>query len=428
VTNESNVVQQSHEAGDHESVALPSPTAAPLVLAAGVASLGIGVALHPAFAAVGVAALAVGLYFWIGELLPGQGHRHEPLVEPGERARPAAARLGAVEQIRPEMPGYRLRTPEKVHPISAGVKGGLLGGLAMPAPALLWGVLSGHGIFYPVNLLAGLVLPGIGLRTTADLEQFHLSLLLLGIVIHMVVSVVLGLCYGVLLPTLPTIPKTFAWGGLLMPLLWSATSFGLLSVVNPGFYHRVDWPSFIACQFLFGLAAAAVVVLLEGAATPLVAGWCGGAVGGTLMAGPALLWGIWSGRGIWYPVNVLAAMVLPGLSALPPEELMEFRLAWFAAAVVLHGVVSLGFGLLVYGLLLPKLRPIPGPTAWGGIVLPLLWTALSYSLMGVANPLLRGRVDWAWFFASQFVFGLVAEFVVVRSEQVYVAPAGRGEI
>ena len=30
------------------------------------------------------------------------------------------------------MPGYRLRLPEKVHPISAGIKGGLVGGLVMP--------------------------------------------------------------------------------------------------------------------------------------------------------------------------------------------------------------------------------------------------------------------------------------------------------
>ena len=35
------------------------------------------------------------------------------------------------------MPGYRLRMPEEVHPISAGIKGGIVGGLVMPMPALI---------------------------------------------------------------------------------------------------------------------------------------------------------------------------------------------------------------------------------------------------------------------------------------------------
>jgi len=80
----------------------------------------------------------------------------------------------------------------------------------------------------------------------------------------------------------------------------------------------------------------------------------------------------------------------------------------------------------VYGLLLPRLRPIPGPMAWGGLVMPLLWTGISYGLMGVVNPVLQQRVDWPWFIASQFVFGVAAAIVVVRSETVHIPPAGRG--
>ena len=71
------------------------------------------------------------------------------------------------------MPGYRLRLPMEVHPISAGVRGGLIGGMVMPIPALAYGVLSGHGIWYPVNLLAGMVVPGIGRLTSIELEQFR---------------------------------------------------------------------------------------------------------------------------------------------------------------------------------------------------------------------------------------------------------------
>jgi hypothetical protein len=46
--------------------------------------------------------------------------------------------------------------------------------------------------------------------------------------------------------------------------------------------------------------------------------------------------------------------------------------------------------------------------------------------MGVVNPLLQRRVDWPWFIASQFVYGVCAAVVVVRSEKVYIAPAGHG--
>ena len=57
---------------------------------------------------------------------------------------------------------------------------------------------------------------------------------------------------------------------------------------------------------------------------------------------------------------------------------------------------------------LPELPPIPAPLAWGGLLMPLLWTGASYGLMGVVNPLLQERVDWPWFIVSQFVFGIAA--------------------
>ena len=162
------------------------------------------------------------------------------------------------------MPGYRLRLPMEVHPISAGVWGGIVGGLVMPVPALAYGLLSGHGIWYPVNLLAGMVLPGVDRMTGAELEQFRPSLLLLGIFIHAIMSVVLGLIYGVLLPTLPPIPRPLAWGGLLMPLLWTGVSFVLMGSVNPVLAKGVDWPWFIASQFLFGVVAALAVIRSRG--------------------------------------------------------------------------------------------------------------------------------------------------------------------
>ncbi|HEY7424091.1 MAG TPA: hypothetical protein VH682_07635 [Gemmataceae bacterium] len=407
-----------------DSVEMPRPTVAPLVLALGLTLLAAGVALGPAFFVVGAAIVVTALTIWIGHLLPGRGHAHEPLTETARRPWPVAGAPGGVEQLRPGMPGYRLRLPQDVHPISAGIKGGIVGGVVMPLPALLWGLFSGYGLWYPVNLLAGMVLPGVGRMTALELKQFDASLLLAALVIHVVLSLVIGLIYGVLLPTLPSVPGPIAWGGLLMPILWTGAIYLAMRVVNPAVPSMVNWPWFILSQFVFGITMPAVVLGIKRLA-PVLAGVVGGLVGGAVMAVPAVLWAAASGHGFWYPVNLLAAMAPSGPATLEPAELGSFHLEWFLAASAVHAVLPICFGVL-FALVAPRLPPIPAPIVWGGLVLPLLWTGTSYGLMGVVNPVLQERVDWAWFIVSQFVFGLAAAVVVLRSEMVHIPPAGRG--
>jgi hypothetical protein len=118
-------------------------------------------------------------------------------------------------------------------------------------------------------------------------------------------------------------------------------------------------------------------------------------------------------------------MILPHEASYSVEVLEQFNASWFLAATLLHAVLSLFFGVL-FGLLLRRLPRMPAPFAWGALLMPLLWTATSYGLMGVVNPVLQQRVDWPWFIVSQFVFGLTAAIVVVRSQEVYIAPAGSG--
>jgi hypothetical protein len=40
---------------------------------------------------------------------------------------------------------------------------------------------------------------------------------------------------------------------------------------------------------------------------------------------------------------------------------------------------------------------------------------------------LQHEVDWPWFIASQFVFGITAAIVVFRTEMIAVPPAGTGQ-
>jgi hypothetical protein len=405
------------------SLEMPRPTAAPLVLVLGMTLLAAGVALGLGFLVVGAAVVVTGLAIWIGQLLPGRGHVHE-LTEARPLAVTAAA-PGGVERLRPGMPGYRLRLPEDVHPISAGLKGGLVGGVLMLVPALLWGLFSGHGLWYPVNLLAGIVLPGIGQMSVPELEQFHTMLVVVALVVHVAMCMVIGIVFGVLLPTLPEIPRPIAWGGLLMPILWTGASYLAMQMVNAVLPGYVNWPWFIVSQLVFGITMPAVVLGLR-RLPGIIAGVVGGLVGGAAMAVPAVLWGAGSGHGFWYPINLLAGMIRPEPGTLNPADLGAFHADWFWTASAVHAVLSTCFGVL-FGLVAFRLPRIPGPITWGGFILPLVWTGVSYALMGVVNPVLQERVDWFWFIVSQFVFGIAAGFVVLRSATIRIPPAGRGE-
>jgi hypothetical protein len=403
---------------------MPRPTTAPLVLAVGLTLLAAGVAFGPAFLVVGAVVVIVSLILWIAQLLPGRGHMHQSLAEPARRPPGITAAPGGVEHLRPGMPGYRLRLPQAVHPISAGLKGGLAASVAMPVPALLWGLFSGHSLWYPVNLLAGMVLPGVGKMTVPELVQFQTSLLVVALIIHITMSAVIGILYGVLMPTLPEVPRPIAWGGLLMPILWTGASYVAMQVINRALPGKVSWPWFLLSQLVFGITMPAVVLGAK-RLQPVLAGVVGGLIGGAAMALPAVAWASASGRGFWYPINLLAGMVVPGPGNLEGAELGSFHLDWFLAACAVHAVLAIGFGVL-FALVAPRLPPMPGPIAWGGLILPLLWTGATYGLMGVVNPALQERVDWFWFILSQFVFGVTAALVVLRSGMVHIPPAGRG--
>ena len=54
------------------------------------------------------------------------------------------------------------------------------------------------------------------------------------------------------------------------------------------------------------------------------------------MAVPAVLWAAASGHGFWYPINVLAGMILPGPGSLEGAELGSFHADWFLVAGLIH--------------------------------------------------------------------------------------------
>jgi hypothetical protein len=251
-----------------DDVELPAPTAAPLVLALGLTLVAAGVALSLPFTLVGAVLAVAALWRWASHLLPGRGHTHEPRVPPEERPRPVDPKPGTVERLREGVAGYRLRLPVEMQPLSAGVKGGIVGGLVMPIPALLYGVLSNNGIWFPVNLLAGLLLPGFGDMTHEQLKEFHLTATVIAVLVHAALSLGVGLMYGVLLPTLQVPGGPLVLGGIILPALWTGFSYGFMGVINPPLRDHVDWFWFVISQLCYGVAAAMVVVNSEKVPVP----------------------------------------------------------------------------------------------------------------------------------------------------------------
>ena len=146
---------------------------------------------------------------------------------------------------------------------------------------------------------------------------------------------------------------------------------------------------------------------------PISAGVKGGLAGSGAMAVLAVTYGTISRRGVWYPINVLAAGFFPGRHT--AEQIGAFHWDSLLIASVVHLLISLLVGLL-YGAMLPMFprRPI----LLGGLIAPVLWSALVHTLVEVIDPLLDRQIDWVWFVLSQVGFGIVAGVIVSRQERV----------
>jgi hypothetical protein len=147
---------------------------------------------------------------------------------------------------------------------------------------------------------------------------------------------------------------------------------------------------------------------------PVSAGIKGGLAGAAAMALLAVLYGVASHHSIWYPINLLGAVVY-AQTQVSTEQMEAFHLVLLLVATILHLTTSILVGLL-YGALLPMLPR--RPVILGGLFAPLVWTGLLYNILDIVDPALNQRIDWGWFLASQIAFGVVAGLVVVRQMRV----------
>src|SRR5947209_5988570 len=78
-----------------ETVAMPAPTAWPMLLGLGITLLAAGVLTNLALSVVGLLLTVLSLGGWIDQLLPGRGEMEEALRPHSERARAVEGKIGA---------------------------------------------------------------------------------------------------------------------------------------------------------------------------------------------------------------------------------------------------------------------------------------------------------------------------------------------
>jgi hypothetical protein len=240
------------------TVHMPAPTAWPIVFAFGVATLFAGLVTDESVSVLGAILSIAAIIGWFRAVLPHEAHESVQVIPEAPAIAAVRREVGRIEigqDVR------RAWLPLKIYPISAGIKGGLAGSVAMAVLAAGYGIFSGHGIWYPINLLVAGFFPESVTDSTAQLSAFRLEFFLIAVPVHLIMSLMVGLLYGAMLPMLPRRPILL--GGFIAPVMWSGLIYEALGIVNPVLNQRIDWLWFVVSQFGFGIVAGIVVTRQE---------------------------------------------------------------------------------------------------------------------------------------------------------------------
>src|SRR4029453_4865535 len=184
-------------------IELPAPTAWPCVLAAGVTLLFAGLLTSAPISVLGAVLAVAGCTGWFREVLP-RPHEVVLTVVPDEMRVGPERRVVERLAVAPEQ--VRAWLPVQTYPVSAGVKGGWAGGVAMAVLACAYGVLRVGSVWYPINLLACVVYAQSVKLGPAELLTFPAESFAIALVLHALASTLVGILYGAMLPMLPRRP------------------------------------------------------------------------------------------------------------------------------------------------------------------------------------------------------------------------------
>lgn len=243
----------AHHGAHGDSIHLPAPTAYPIVAALGFTLLVGGILTHYVISILGGLMLVYGCVGWFRDVLPHESHElvavrvQEVAIE---TSRKSVARISVSEEHRQQLPLQHFS-------VLSGLKGGIAGGIAMIIPALAYGLIAQHSIWYPINLLGGAGVASSHSPSMPDLRAFHMGWLGMAVLIHAISCVLIGLLYGAILPLMPKRPILL--GGILAPLAWTGLLFATLPTINPEMAQHINWWAFLISQLTFGIVAGIVV-------------------------------------------------------------------------------------------------------------------------------------------------------------------------
>jgi len=240
---------------DPKEIEIPAPTAWPLALAFGLTLLFAGLLTSASVSVLGAVLTVAGCAGWFREVLPCEQEVSVPVL-PDEPSIVTQRRVVDRLPVAPDQ--VRAWLPLQTHPISAGVKGGLAGSAAMAVLACAYGVLKAGSIWYPINLLAAVVYAESSRLGPGQLYSFHADSFAVALFLHLLLSILVGLLYGAMLPMFARRPVLL--GGLIAPALWSGLLYTILGLLNPLLESHIDWFWFMASQLAFGLVAGLIVV------------------------------------------------------------------------------------------------------------------------------------------------------------------------
>ncbi len=230
---------------------LPAPTVWPMVLGLGITLIAAGLITNETIAVLGLILSWMAAVGWFRNVLPHE--KHEQITVPVSAE--AAAQVSAQPLRSPHAPVLVRPTYSFV----SGIEAGLAGGAAMATIATVFSWIKFHSLWYGINLLAAGSFIGWTDATDSFLSQFHPQGLLAALAIHAMVSVLVGLLYGAMLPIFPR--KSLLTAGLIAPLLWSALACSMMKIVSPILSGRMNWWWFVLSQVAYGLVAGAVINL-----------------------------------------------------------------------------------------------------------------------------------------------------------------------
>jgi hypothetical protein len=241
------------EQSPREPIEMPASTAWPILLAFGVTLCFASLVTSAGVGFAGLVLVSCGVSGWARQVLPEE--HHEMILVAARRFVPSSLRTPVAHIQVSEV--HRAFLPVESYPVTSGLRGGIAGGIVMVFPALLYGYLTQHSIWYAVNLLGGAGVAHWTNTTTADIAAFHWNGLITAAIIHSAICALIGLLYGAMLPMWPRRPILL--GGIVAPLLWTGFVHSILGFVNPAFNARIAWGWFTLSEILFGIVAGVVV-------------------------------------------------------------------------------------------------------------------------------------------------------------------------